>query len=454
MHPLFFIGVLTFTAPASTAQDWPQFRGPGASGVSTSLELPSSWSETENVAWRTEIPGRGWSSPIVQGDKVFVTTAIQEEGEPEPVKKGLYFGGNRSAPTDSYRWVVYCLKLDSGEVAWEKELHRGVPEHGHHVKGSLASETSVCDGERLYAYVGNVGLFCFDLEGEPLWSKRWKSVPTRYGWGTAASPALHDGRVYLVNDNEEESFLVALDCKTGEEVWRVVRDEKSNWATPFIWENDKRTEIVTPGTGRVRSYGLDGKPLWELGGMSSITIPTPFAAHGMVYVTSGYVGDRRKPVFAIRPGAQGDISLEGAETQNEFIAWCQKKAGPYNPSPVLYDGRLYVLYDQGFMACFDALTGEEIPVGWPRTFPSPRCGPMTARCSARAKMATPSSFGRAPSSRSSGRTASESCAWPRRPLLKMGSSSGPKITSFVFGERRASLALRGWVLPRAFGFVP
>ncbi|HJM56087.1 MAG TPA: PQQ-binding-like beta-propeller repeat protein [Planctomycetota bacterium] len=360
MHPLFFIGVLTFTAPASTAQDWPQFRGPGASGVSTSSELPSSWSETENVAWRTGIPGRGWSSPIVQGDKIFVTTAIQEEGEPEPVKKGLYFGGNRSAPTDSYRWVVYCLKLDSGEVAWEKELHRGVPEHGHHVKGSLASETSVCDGERLYAYVGNVGLFCFDLEGEPLWSKRWKSVPTRYGWGTAASPALHDGRIYLVNDNEEESFLVALDCKTGEEIWRVVRDEKSNWATPFIWENDKRTEIVTPGTGRVRSYGLDGKPLWELGGMSSITIPTPFAAHGMVYVTSGYVGDRRKPVFAIRPGAQGDISLEGAETQNEFIAWCQKKAGPYNPSPVLYDGRLYVLYDQGFMACFDALTGEEI----------------------------------------------------------------------------------------------
>jgi outer membrane protein assembly factor BamB len=185
-------------------------------------------------------------------------------------------------------------------------------------------------------------------------------VPTRYGWGTAASPALHDGRIYVVNDNEEESFLVALDCKTGEEIWRVVRDEKSNWATPFIWENEKRTEIVTPGTGKIRSYGLDGKPLWELGCMSSITIPTPFAAHGMVYVTSGYVGDRRKPVFAIRPGAQGDISLEGSETQNEFIAWCQKKAGPYNPTPVLYDGRLYVLYDQGFMACFDALTGEEI----------------------------------------------------------------------------------------------
>jgi outer membrane protein assembly factor BamB len=171
---------------------------------------------------------------------------------------------------------------------------------------------------------------------------------------------LHGDRIYIVNDNDEKSFLVALDCETGEKVWRVERDEKSNWATPFIWENDKRTEIITPGTKKVRSYGLDGKLLWELGGMSAITIPTPFAAHGLLYVTSGYVGDRRKPVFAIRPGATGDISLEASETKGEFIAWCQKKAGPYNPSPVVYDGRLYVLYDQGFVACFDALSGEKI----------------------------------------------------------------------------------------------
>jgi outer membrane protein assembly factor BamB len=205
-----------------------------------------------------------------------------------------------------------------------------------------------------------VGLFCFDFEGKPLWSKRWESVPTRFGWGTAASPVLHGNRIYVLNDNDKQSFLVALDARTGEQVWRVERDEKSNWATPFVWENAKRTEIITPGTGRVRSYGLDGQRLWELGGMSPITIPTPLAAHGLLYVTSGYVGDRRKPLFAIRPGAAGDISLEEGRVSNEYVAWCQKEAGPYNPSPIVYGDYLYVLYDMGLLACYNAKTGEEV----------------------------------------------------------------------------------------------
>lgn len=342
------------------AENWPQFRGPGASGVSPASGLPDTWNAEENVAWKTPVPGRGWSSPIVWNNRIFVTSAINEAGETEAVKKGLYFGGNRPAPKDVHRFVVYCLDLESGKIVWEREVHRGVPEHGHHVKGSLASETAVTDGERVYAYIGNVGLFCFDFDGKLLWSKRWKSVKTRFGWGTAASPVLHADRVYVVNDNEEQSFLVALDKKTGEQVWRVDRDEGSNWATPFVWENEQRTEIVTPGTDKIRSYGLDGKLLWELGGMSSITIPTPFAGHGLLYVTSGYVMDRRKPLFAIRPGATGDISLEEDQTGNEFIAWCQKQAGPYNPSPILYGDYIYILYDMGLIACYHAKTGAEV----------------------------------------------------------------------------------------------
>ncbi len=360
MHALLLLGASILPPPSSPADDWPQFRGPGASGVSTSAELPDTWSETEHVAWRTEIPGRGWSSPIVWGERVFITTSIREGGQPEAVKKGLYFGGDRPAPDESHRWAVYCLDLATGEIEWEREVLKGVPEHGHHLKNSLASETPVCDGERVYAYFGNVGLYCFDLEGEPLWSKRWESVPTRSGWGTAASPVLHGGRIYVVNDNEEQSFLVALEAKTGEPLWRVEREEKSNWATPFVWEHEERTELVTPGARRIRSYDLDGELLWELGGMSSITIPTPLAAHGMLYVTSGYVGDRRRPLFAIRPGAEGDISLGEDETSNEFVAWFQPKAGPYNPSPIVYGGHLYVLYDRGALACYDALTGEEV----------------------------------------------------------------------------------------------
>jgi outer membrane protein assembly factor BamB len=353
---------LLLCRPGTTcgADNWPQFRGPGASGVSPTSGLPDTWNAEENVTWKTPIPGRGWSSPIVWNNRIFLTSAINEAGETEAVKKGLYFGGNRPASEDVHRFVVYCLDLDSGKIAWEKEVHRGAPEHGHHVKGSLASETAVTDGERVYAYIGNVGLFCFDFDGELLWSKRWKSVETRFGWGTAASPVLHADRVYVVNDNEEQSFLVALDKKTGEQVWRVDREEGSNWATPFVWENEQRTEIVTPGTGKIRSYGLDGTLLWELGGMSSITIPTPFAAHGLLYVTSGYVGDQRRPFFAIRPGASGDISLGEDQTENESIAWCQKQAGPYNPSPILYGDNIYVLYDMGLIACYDAKTGEEV----------------------------------------------------------------------------------------------
>ncbi len=340
--------------------DWPQFRGPAASGVGDPARLPDAWSATEHVAWKTNIPGRGWSSPIVRDGNVFVTTAVRDGGELEPVKKGLYLGGDRPAPKESHRWIVYGLDLGSGRIVWEREVHRGIPVHGHHLKNTLATETPVADGERVYAYFGNVGLFCFDLEGKPLWSKRWESVPTRHGWGTAASPVLHGERIYVVNDNDRQSFLVALDRKTGEQVWRIDRDEKSNWATPFVWENGQRTEIVTPGTGRVRSYGLDGRLLWELGGMSVITVPTPVAAHGLLYVTSGYVMDRRKPLYAIRPGASGDVSLEGDQDRNEYIAWCQKMAGPYNPSPIVYGKYLYVLYDMGLFSCYDAVTGEAV----------------------------------------------------------------------------------------------
>ena len=342
------------------ADNWPQFRGPASSGVSADSGLPDTWSAVDGVAWKTEIPGRGWSSPIVWGEKLFITAAIKEEGELEPVKKGLYFGGDRKAPKEVHRFVVYCLDIETGGIVWQKEVHRGVPQHGHHLKNTLASETPVTDGQNVYAYFGNVGLFCYDFEGKLIWSKNWESVPTRFGWGTAASPVLHGERIYLVNDNDEQSFLVALDKKTGEQIWRVDRDENSNWATPFVWENKLRTEIVTPGTGKIRGYGLDGQLLWELGGMSSITVPTPFAEHGLLYVASGYVLDRRKPLFAIRPGAVGDISLQADQTANEHIAWCQKKAGPYNPSPIVYGDYLYILYDQGLFACYHAVTGEEV----------------------------------------------------------------------------------------------
>jgi outer membrane protein assembly factor BamB len=345
---------------AAVAEQWPQFRGPSSSGVSENPSLPDSWSTTQNIAWKTEIPGTGWSSPVVWDNRIFVTSVISSNAQEVP-KKGLYFGGNRlEPPPGEHRWMVYCLDWKSGKILWEREVHRGAPASSRHLKNSFASETPVTDGERVYAYFGNVGLFCFDMDGKPVWSQNYGPFAMRYGWGTAASPALHEGRIYIVDDNDERSFLLALDKKTGKQVWRVERDEKSNWSTPYIWNSGRRTEIVTSGTQKIRSYDLDGHILWELGGMSSIAIPTPFSKFGLLYLASGYVGDQVRPIFAVRPGAKGDISLKPGETSNAYIAWYQAAAGPYNPSPIVYGDYFYTLLDRGFLTCHDARTGVEI----------------------------------------------------------------------------------------------
>jgi len=354
------VGLALHSASAAGAANWPQFRGADAMGVSEDSRFPDRWGTNENVAWKINVPGRGWSSPIVWGDRIFLTT-VTSEGAVEPPKKGLYFGGERQeVPSAVHQWLVVCYRLGDGRELWRQAVHRGAPKTALHVKNTYASETPVTDGAQLYAYFGNIGLYCLDLDGKSRWSTNWPSVKTRNGWGSAASPVVHDGRLFLVNDNEEKSFVEALDTKSGRVLWRQPRDEPSNWATPYIWQNAARTELVVPGRKKVRSYDLEGKLLWELGGMSSIVIPTPFAQSGLLYVCSGYVGDKVRPVFAIKPGASGDITLKAGETNSQFIAWSQPTAAPYNPSPLLYRGNLYVLFDFGFLSCHDAKTGTPI----------------------------------------------------------------------------------------------
>ncbi len=357
---LAILGLNLRAAPATDA-NWPQFRGPGARGVVSdpNANLPDRWSATNNVEWKADIPGRGWSSPIVWGERVFMTTVVGA-GESEAPRRGLYLGGERPASAEELQWKVLCLDLLTGKVQWERQVHQGPPPGPKHVKNSFASATPMTDGQRVYAYFGNVGLFCFDLEGHPVWTNLIAPHPIRNGWGSGASPVLHRGRIYLVNDNEDQSYLQALDASTGKEIWRVDRDEKSNWATPGIWENEQRTEIVTPGTGLTRAYDLDGKLLWWFKGMSGITIATPYADEGLLYVSSGFVADRLRPLYAIRPGASGDITLSPGQTTNRFIAWCQPTAAPYNPSTLLYDGRLYVLLDRGVLSAFNPRTGVPI----------------------------------------------------------------------------------------------
>jgi outer membrane protein assembly factor BamB len=259
-----------------------------------------------------------------------------------------------------HEWWVYCLELTSGKVLWKRLVHSGKPAMPIHVKNSYASETPIVDANRLYCLFGNVGVFAFTHAGKKVWEHPIPRRQMQAGWGTASSPALFGGRLYVQNDNEEASHLQALDAATGREVWRVPRDEKSNWSSPFVWRNSIRTEIVTAGSGKVRSYDLDGKLLWWLQGMSGITISTPYAVGDVLYVTSGYVGSRRRPIYAIRPGAEGDISVTDGQAPGPAFAWVQPTAAPYNTSTLLYRGIVYALLDFGFLSAYDAAAGAPL----------------------------------------------------------------------------------------------
>jgi outer membrane protein assembly factor BamB len=358
------------TAPLR-AQHWPQFRGAQAGVAADDPRLPDNWTTTENVAWKIDLPGRSWSSPVVWGDHVFVVSAISRK-DPSPSLNpvvtylarslgGTMSGADISRATDEYRWTLYDVEFETGRIRWEREIRAAVPRQPVHQKNSYASETPVTDGERVYVYLGYAGLYAFDMRGTPVWSKPMDAPRMRTGWGTAASPVLHDGRIYIVNDNEDRSFIAAFDAPTGAQVWRTDREgEASNWATPFVWQNERRTEIVTTGTKKVRSYDTNGRLLWELAGMTSIHAVTPVAGHGLLFVSSGYFPDNPRPTYAIRPGGTGDISLQAGETSNAFIAWSNPTLASAYPSPLVVGDQYYTLMDRGFLTSNDPKTGREI----------------------------------------------------------------------------------------------
>jgi outer membrane protein assembly factor BamB len=349
--------------PSGKGQDnWTRFRGPNADGVAQDdPRLPDIWSKTENMKWVADVPGRGWSSPVVWGDKVFLTSVVSD-GEDVAPKKGLYLGeGVKTPPKGVHHWLVYGFDLITGKLLWKHEAHKGEPTVPRHPKSNYAAETPTTDGERLYVLFGDVGLYCLDLDGKPLWSHTIEPKKTLSNYGAAASPIVHDGQVLLLYDNLENSYLASFNAKTGKQLWLTERDEPSTWASPFIWQSSLRTEIITCGKKKNRAYDLNGKLLWEFDGrMSRLVIPSPFAADGLLYITSGYVADQHRPVYAIKPGATGDITLKDGEVSNDYIAWYQPKSGPYNPSPLVYGGRYYTLLDQGFLTCHDAKSGKEI----------------------------------------------------------------------------------------------
>ena len=352
---LLLLAVFLKPAHAET-ENWPQYRGANSDGLGEGATLPTTWSAAENVVWKKKVPGWGWSSPIIWEGKVFVTSAVSKTELPTP-HVGGYPGGHVGAE-DEHRWMLYCLDFETGDVLWEFEAHKGIPPQLRHPRNSFASETPVTDGERVYAYFANIGLFCCDLKGKKLWERRWPSYPMRDGWNTGTSPVIHGDRIFVQNDNDQESFIETLDKRTGNTLWRIPREEKSTWSTPYVWETETRNELVTIGSNRIRSYAPEnGSLLWELHGTSGLVSLMPVAKDGLLYVGAGY---HYGPLYAIRPGASGDITLKQDESSNTSIAWYQKRGSSIHPCYLISGERLFVCYDSGLMACFHAKTGAEI----------------------------------------------------------------------------------------------
>ena len=359
---LFLAAILFCTSILNADENWPRFRGVNGTGVAADNDrLPTKWTSTDNVSWVSDVPGWGWSCPIVWGDRLFLTTVVGNETTQTP-NKGLYLGqGVREPAEGKHHWLVYCFNLKTGAEVWKHETHAGRPKVPRHPKSTYAAETATTDGQRLYVLFGDLGLYCYSLDGKPIWSQPIEPKKTFFDYGAAASPVVHDGQVFVVYDNQQESWLAAFDAKTGNENWRVKRDETHSWATPLLWQNDLRTELVVAGKKRNRGYSLDGKLLWEFNGrMSNLVIPSPFVAHGLCYIASGYIGDAHRPTFAIRPGATGDLAPDGDFAKSKHIAWYQGTSSSYNPSQIVYGDYLYTLYDRGFLTCHDAKTGKEV----------------------------------------------------------------------------------------------
>jgi outer membrane protein assembly factor BamB len=381
---------LAVSLSAAPPAGWPGFRGPDMSGLALDATLPDRWSKTEHVTWSIDVPGQGWSSPIVWGDTVYVTSAIGRRPFKQPTP-GIY--GNdfiaelraqglsnaevtarlrardNELPeeSDAIRYMVYAFEAATGKPTWERQAYEGLPVGGRHRKNTYASETPFTDGERVYVSFGeNVGLFCYTLDGTLLWKRQWPPQPIYLDFGTGSSPIVHAGRVYLLQDSERECFLTALDAKTGADVWRIPRPDRgtfprtSSWSTPFVWKNTLRTEIVTTGHGFIMSNGLDGKELWRIG-RTSMPLASPLAAGDVLFAGTGaQEGDADRPFFAVKAGATGDVTLADNATSNAFVLWRHPRASGYTPSALVHQGRVYLVHDTGIMVVLAADSGREL----------------------------------------------------------------------------------------------
>ena len=345
--------VASASQPVGFEKNWHHWRGPHATGAATDANPPTTWSETENIRWKVAIPGTGHAAPIVWEDKIFIQTAIEgkeEKKESEDTNPFSGFFQRDSGP--KYKFDLIALNRSDGSVLWQKTLREINPHEGTHRDATYASNSPVTDGEFIYAYFGSRGLYCVDMMGNVKWEKDIGTMYKRNTFGEGSSPVLHGNTLVIVQDHEGDSFITALDKRTGEVLWKTDRNERTTWFSPIVVEQDGKPQVVTTGTNRVRSYDLGtGKLLWEGDGLTANSIPSPVAADGLVYLMSGFRGSELRAVQLAK--ALGDISDSGA------IAWEHGRDTPYVPSPLLYGNILYFLKsNDGILSAFDAKTGQ------------------------------------------------------------------------------------------------
>lgn len=366
MLMLALASVVSLAADRPAGGHWPQFRGTGASGRGDGANLPDRWSagDGKGIAWKAPIPGLSHSSPIVWGDRVFVTTAISSRQDAS-FKPGLYGEGTASEDVTVHRWNVMALDRRTGRVLWERTAYQGAPKEKRHIKATYANATPATDGRHVVAFFGSQGLYAYDMDGRLKWSRDLGRLNAGaydspdYEWGTASSPVIYKGLVIVQADQQKDSFLIALRLSDGKTAWKATRDELPSWATPTVYTAGARPEIVTNAPKFIRGNDpATGRELWRLGRSSNITAPTPVFDGEHIVVMSG----RRPnaPIFVVKAGARGDITLAEGATSGGHVIWTREGAGSYMPTPVIHDGRLYVLKNQGILTCWDLARGEKV----------------------------------------------------------------------------------------------
>ncbi|MFN8007594.1 MAG: PQQ-binding-like beta-propeller repeat protein [Terriglobia bacterium] len=360
------IEVLAEQNQEPSPQNWPSFRGLHASGVAVNQNLPDRWNGPQgvNICWKTPVPGLAHSSPIVWGDRIYLTTAVSSLGDGS-FRHGLYGDGDASTDQSIHQWKVFALEKKTGKILWEKTAYKGIPREKRHIKASYANATPVTNGSYVIAFFGSQGLYAYDTEGNLLWQKDLGILNAgayddpSYEWGTASSPIIFEDLVIVQCDTQKESFLMAMDLASGKTVWKTAREELPSWGTPTIYTGKKGTELVTNGSNYIRGYDpRTGRELWRLGGSSKITAPTPVFSEDYIVVASGRRPEA--PIFVIRPGGSGDLTLPARQTSSRQIVWSKQQRGPYMPTPLIYRDYLYTLANQGFLDCYELQNGKEV----------------------------------------------------------------------------------------------